>query len=509
MHSKLLEGAGEKSSFDQTENTFPVNIIRSGRLTGFFLGPLLFLFLWITLPDTFISPGANKVLAVAAWMITWWVAEAAPIPITSFLPLILFPLLGVLNMRQSAAPYANPIIFLFLGGFLIALALEKHRLHERIALNLIRITGTSGNGIILGFMIATGFISMWISNTATAMMMLPIALSVINLLKSNEGVMPHELPKNERNFAMGLLLMVGYAATLGGLATIIGTPPNVVFAGLLDEFYHQKLDFGKWMLVGVPVATALLLSTHLIITRILFPNNIAKVAGTDELIKTKLGELGNISKEEKLVLLIFGLTSFFWIFQQAWNSFIFGRDLLNDTNIAMIGGILMFVVPVDIRNFKFLLSWSDTGKLQWGILFLFGGGLCLAEGLEHTGIIQFVGHSIAGQSTFSIWLILALIVATVLLSEFMSNVALVQIFVPVIFGIADGMQINPIFLAMPVTLAASIGFMFPIATPPNAIVFSSGYIRMKDMVRAGVLLDLVSIVICFIASLTLIKWVYG
>ena len=287
-----------------------MNLLRSGQQIGFFLGPLLFVILWVALPDTFISAGANKVLAVAAWMVTWWVAEAVPIPVTSFIPLVLFPLLGVMKMREAAAPYANPIIFLFLGGFMIALALEKHRLHERIALNLIRVTGTSGNGIILGFMIATGFISMWISNTATAMMMLPIALSVINLLKSNEGAMPHELPKQERNFAMGLLLMVGYAATLGGLATIIGTPPNVVFAGLLDEFYHQKLDFGKWMLVGVPVASLLLISTHLIITRILFPNNLSKVEGTDNLIKTKLGEMGKISKEEKLVLTIFGIDVF-------------------------------------------------------------------------------------------------------------------------------------------------------------------------------------------------------
>lgn len=483
--------------------------MKSGRQVGFLLGPLLFAVVSFAVPDTFISPGANKVLGVAAWMVTWWVAEAVPIPVTSFLPLLLFPLVGVMNMREAAAPYANPIIFLFLGGFMIALGLEKHRLHERIALNLIRITGTSGNGIILGFMIATGFISMWISNTATAMMMLPIALSVINLLKTNEGAMPHELPQKERNFAMGLLLMVGYAATLGGLATIIGTPPNVVFAGLLDEFYHQKLDFGKWMLVGVPVSALLLISTHIIITRILFPNNLAKIEGTDALIKTKLHELGKISKEEKVVLAIFGLTSFFWIFQQAWNTLIFKNDLLNDTNIAMMGGLLMFIVPVNGPQGRFLLSWKDTINLQWGILFLFGGGLCLADGLQHTGIIQTIGQWIAGQSAFNIWLILALIVATVLLSEFMSNVALVQIFVPVIFGIADGMNVNPILLAMPVTLAASIGFMFPIATPPNAIVFSSGYIRMKDMVRAGILLDVVSIIICFLASLTLVKWVYG
>jgi len=449
------------------------------------------------------------VLALGAWMIIWWISEAVPIPVTALLPLVSFPALGVMNMKTAAAPYANPIIFLFLGGFIIALALEKHRLHERIALNLIRITGTSGNGIILGFMISTAFISMWISNTATAMMMLPIALSVIHLLKTKEGIKPHEMPKQERNFAMGLLLMVGYAATLGGLATIIGTPPNVVFAGLLDEFYHQKLDFGKWMIVGVPVAIALLCSTYIIITRILFPNKLDNVKGTDELIKSKLIELGTITREEKRVLVIFALTSFFWIFQQAFNSYVFKKDLLNDTNIAMTGGLLMFVVPSNFKKHVFLLDWKDTVNIQWGILFLFGGGLCLADGLQNAGIIQTVGSWLAGQSTFNTWMILGLILASVLLSEFMSNVALVQIFVPVIFGIADNMDVNPVLLAMPVTLSASIGFMFPIATPPNAIVFSSGYIRMKDMVKAGILLDLASILIILLASITLVKWVYG
>jgi sodium-dependent dicarboxylate transporter 2/3/5 len=341
------------------------------------------------------------------------------------------------------------------------------------------------------------------------MMMLPIALSVINLLKSKEDIKPHELPKQERNFALGLLLMVGYAATLGGLATIIGTPPNVVFAGLLDEFYHQKLDFGKWMIIGVPVAILLLLSTYLIITRILFPNNLKNVEGTGELIEKKLLELGPISKEEKRVLTIFALTSFFWIFQQLFNSYVFKKELLNDTNIAMTGGLLMFVVPANFKKHVFLLDWKDTINVQWGILFLFGGGLCLADGLENAGIIQLVGQWLAGQSTYNTWLIFGLILASVVLSEFMSNVALVQIFVPVIFGIADGMNINPILLAMPVTLSASIGFMFPIATPPNAIVFSSGYIRMKDMVRAGILLDIASAVIILIASITLVEWVYG
>jgi sodium-dependent dicarboxylate transporter 2/3/5 len=360
----------------------------------------------------------------------------------------------------------------------------------------------------MGFMFATAFISMWISNTATAMMMLPIAASVINLIKKDKDQQPHELPKAEKNFALGLLLMVGYAATLGGLATIIGTPPNVVFAGLLDEFYHMKLDFGKWMLVGVPITIVLCFSTYIMITRVLFPNNIKNIEGSDELITSRLNELGKIRTEEKRVMTIFTLTSFFWIFQESFNHFI-DRDLLNDTNIAMTGGLLMFITPSGNSEHQFLLAWKDTQKMAWGILILFGGGLCLAEGLKDAGLIQLVGNWIAGQSTFSAWLIFILITVSVILSEFMSNVALVQIFVPVIFGIANGLGVSPILLAMPVTLAASIGFMFPVATPPNAIVFSTGYIRMKDMMRAGFLLDIISIAIILLASLTLVRWVYG
>jgi solute carrier family 13 (sodium-dependent dicarboxylate transporter), member 2/3/5 len=486
-----------------------LNTNLSLRLVAFLSGPVLFLITAFALPQLLPHPLANKTLGIALWMILWWVTEAAPIPVTALIPLVAFPFLGIMNISAAAAPYANHIIFLFMGGFLIAIALEKHRLHERIALKLISITGTSGNGIILGFMIATGGISMWISNTATAMMMLPIAMSVIDLLRKDKGQAIHELDRNERNFALALLLMVGYAATLGGLATLIGTPPNVVFAGLLSEYYQQKINFGKWMLVGVPVACTLLLSTYLILTRILFRNDLRQVKGTDELLERKLAELGPVSSTEKKVLAIFCLTSILWIFQQPLNEFVFHDEVLNDTNVAMMGGLLMFLVPANASKMEFLLSWNDTEHLQWGILILFGGGLCLAGGLQNTGIIQYLGDWIAAQSSFSSGMILILIIITVLLSEFMSNVALVQIFIPVIFGISKSLGINPFLLGIPVTLAASIGFMFPIATPPNAIVFSSGYIRMKDMIRAGLLLDIASIFIILLGSVFLVSAVFG
>jgi solute carrier family 13 (sodium-dependent dicarboxylate transporter), member 2/3/5 len=474
---------------------------------GFVAGPLsFFLVLFFADPD-FISPGAYKVLAVALWMIIWWISEAAPIPITALLPLIVFPVLGVMKMSEAAAPYANPIIFLFMGGFMIAIGLEKHRLHERIALNLIRITGTSGNGIILGFLIATGFISMWISNTATAMMMLPIAISVITLLRTEKKNNPEEETPGERNFGIGLMLVIGYAANIGGVGTLIGSPPNVVFAGLLDQFYDQKMQFGKWMLIGLPISIILLTACHLVITRLIFPNNLKKIHGADALIKSKLTELGSIRKEEKLVMIIFGITSSCWIFQQPINLLI-GSDMLNDTNIAMAGGSLMFIVPSSLTKFTFLLHWRDTEKLAWGILILFGGGLCLAQGLSNVGVIQAVGARIAEQSDSVNWLLLGLITASIFLTEVMSNVALVQIFIPVVFGIATNLGMSPILLAMPVTLGASMAFMFPVSTPPNAIVFSSGHMKVKDMMRAGIVLNLVSVVVIYLATKTLITWVF-
>lgn len=475
---------------------------------GFFLGPLLFVALYFFFPESLISPQAPEVLALASLMLTWWITEAVPLPVTAFLPLVGFPLLNVMKIDQSALPYAHPVIFLFMGGFMIALALEKHRLHERIALKLIRFTGTSGNGIILGFMLAAALLSMWISNTATAMMMLPIAVSVVHLLLNDVKTFEDISNKGERNFATSLLLSIGYASSLGGMATIVGTPPNVVFKGLLEDFFDLKISFGEWMIIGVPVAALLILANYLLVTKIIFPNNLKKVEGSETLIANRLAKLGPVKKSEKLVLVIFSSTAFFWIFQQPINEWL-NIKLLNDTTIGMCGGLLMFLVPVDFKQGKFILTWSDTEKLAWGILFLFGGGLCLAEGLDKAGIIGAVGQWIAGQNEFTIWFSLILIVIAVLLSELMSNVALVNVFVPVVFGIASVMNVNPILMGLPVTLGASIALMFPIATPPNAIVFSSGYIRIQDMVKAGALLNIISIIIIWLFSITLVQWMFG
>jgi len=467
---------------------------------GFIAGPLAFILITTLVGPDFISATAGKVLAVAVWMIIWWIAEAAPVPVTALLPLILFPFLGIMKMSEAAAPYANPIIFLFMGGFMIALALEKHRLHERIALNLVRITGTSGNGIILGFTIATGFISMWISNTATAMMMLPIAVSVINLLRRSTE---ETQTLGERNFGIALMLVIAYAANIGGIATIIGTPPNVVFVGLLDQFAHEKISFGKWMLVGLPLSIVVMGLGYFMLTRFIFPNKLHQISGADALIKNRLVDLGPMRKEEKLVLTVFTSTSLLWIFQQPLN-ILLGSELLNDTNIGMAGGSLMFLVPASLKQFKFLLVWKDTEKLSWGILILFGGGLCLAQGLSSAGIIQAVGSYIAQQSQSVNWLLFGLIAASIFITELMSNVALVQIFIPVVFGIATNLGIDPILLGMPVAFGASMAFMFPVATPPNAIVFSSGHMKVKDMMRAGLVMNIIALLLIYAGAKFLI-----
>lgn len=443
-----------------------------------------------------------KVIALALWMITWWITEAAPIPVTALLPLVMLPYLGIFTVAESTAPYASPIIFLFMGGFMIALGLEKHNLHQRIALNLIRITGTSGNGIILGFMLSTALLSMWISNTATAVMMLPIATSVVRLLMKED-----EMNASEKRFALGLMLSIAYAANIGGTMTIIGTPPNVVMTGYLKELVDFEMAFGQWLLIGMPAGVVILSSTYLLVTRVLFANGIREIEGSSTLIRKKLESLGPISREEKLVTFVFTITALCWVFKPQVNALI-GAPVLSDATTAMAGGILMFIMPVDITKSKFLMKWEDTARLPWGILILFGGGMCLAKGMERSGIIQAIGAYVAERSDLGLFTLIAIVTALVLfMTELMSNVALVTIFIPVIIGVANGLDINPLYLVIPSTIASSCAFMMPISTPPNAIVFASGHIRMKDMMRAGILLNILSVIILVIVGMVIVPLV--
>ena len=479
--------------------------MRSYKLVALGIGPLLFGAISVGLSVEGLDDNAIRVIAAAAWLVVWWMTEAVPLPVTALLPLVLFPLLNIFSISEAAMPYASPIVFLFMGGFIIALAMERRNLHRRIALNLIRLTGTDANGIILGFMLATAFLSMWISNTATTVMMLPIALSVVELLKeqSAEGDSP-----GYRRFALGLMLCIAYSANIGGTTTIIGTPPNVVLVGYRQEFYQQEIAFGRWLLVGIPVCVILLAATYWMVTRVLFPHRLGQLAGSRTLIADKLRALGAMSRAEVLVALVFGLTAFGWVFQSSLNEWLGGR-YLDNTIVAMDGGILMFIVPASLRPHEYLLDWESTTRLPWGILLLFGGGLCLAKAMETTGIVQWVGDRIASQPDITLWWLILLLTAFMLfMTEIMSNVALVVIFVPVVFGIADGLGIEPMYLAVPVTLASSCAFMMPVSTPPNAVVFSSGYIRIGEMARAGLLLNLLSIVVLVVITLTVVRWVY-
>ena len=457
------------------------------KLIGFFLGPLLF-FLTLLLGEPAADP-VWKVLALALWMIIWWITEALPIPVTALLPMVLLPYLGVFSVSEATAPYASPIIFLFMGGFIIALGLEKYHLHQRIALNLIKVTGTSANGIIAGFMIATALLSMWISNTATTVMMLPIAISVIGLLFSEK-----ELQNNAcKMFALGLMLSIAYAANIGGSMTLIGTPPNIVMAGYLKEMLDYEISFSTWLMIGIPTGLFLLSMTYFMLTRFLFVCNIKEIEGGKILLAEKLRFLGSLTKEEKLVASIFALTAFGWVFKVQINQLI-GRPILSDTTTAMIGGLLMFITPLSLKNGEFVLEWEDAKKLPWGILILFGGGMCLAKSMEKVGLIQVIGDFVAANSAFGTFSLIAIVVVLVLfMTELMSNVALITIFLPVIIGVAQGLNIEPLILVVPATIAASCAFMMPISTPPNAIVFASGHIHIKDMIRAGLLLNVLSI----------------
>ena len=472
---------------------------------GLFAGPIVFAII-LMLPNPLpLDIQAWKVIAAASWMIIWWITEAVPIFATALIPMTLMPVLGIFSITESTAPYANPIIFLFMGGFLIALAMEKWNLHKRIALTLITLTGTQANGIVLGFMIATFFLSMWISNTATTVMMLPIAMSVISLLVHELGLDQED--QRFRRFSLSLLLGIAYSANIGGASTIIGTPPNVVMVGYMEQFYDYDLPFSNWLLIGLPICVLILFFTYILLVKWFYPNNLGHLEGSEEVIRKELTQMGPISKPEKRVLVIFILTALGWILLQPINHLI-GAKVLNNTVVGMIGGSLMFFFPLDLKRGKFLLDWEYTSRLPYGILLLFGGGLCLAKAMEITGIIELVGNYISSEGPYPFWILVLLLTAVMLyMTEIMSNVALVTIFLPVVIGIAQGLDIPGLMLVAPVTIAASCAFMMPISTPPNAIVFASGHIRIKDMIRAGFWLNLLSILVMVLFTITILKYV--
>ncbi len=422
-------------------------------------------------------------------MAIWWMTEAIPISATALLPLALFPLLGIADIRAAAAPYANPLIFLFLGGFLIAAGMERWNLHRRLALRIIAMMGPRPYAILAGFMIAAAFLSMWVSNTATALMMLPIGLSVAELVRRTDS-------KEVEHFTIGLMLIIAYSCSIGGIATLVGTPPNAFFAGFMLETYDVSVGFVEWMQIGVPMALIALPLMYFVVTRVVYPIKIREIPGGAAFINSELAAMGRMSRPEKMVMVLFVAAAVLWMTRPLLAPMIPG---LSDAGIAMGVGLLFFLLPVDVPKRVFLLEWNDAERLPWGLLILFGGGLSLAAAINDTGLAAWLGAQAGLLENWPVFLIVLAIATTIIfLTELTSNIATVAAFLPIVASIGVGLGESPLVFAVPAVLAASCAFMLPVATPPNAIVYSSEYVTIPRMARAGILLNILFI---FLVSL--------
>ena len=457
---------------------------------GLFLGPLLFVLVRYFLSFDGMSHEANAILASTLWVAAWWITEAIPIAATSLLPIILFPLSGALSIEDTSSSYGHKYIFLYLGGFILALAIEKWNLHKRIALNIISKIGTDVRKIILGFMVATAFLSMWISNTATAVMMLPIGIAIIKQMKDLKSTDEDE----NQIFGKALLLSIAFSASIGGLATLIGTPPNLVFTGIVYELYQIEISFLDWIILGLPISIVLLIISWVYITRFAFKFNQTNFSDGQTEIKKQLKALGGISYEERLVRNVFVLTAIAWIIRKhVLNIFI---PSLDDSMIALIAGISLFLLQSRTNSGqKKLMYWEDAVKLPWGILLLFGGGLAIAAGFQSSGLANWIAEKMVQLDGFSIIIILAVVVASVnFLTEITSNLATTAMLLPVLAPAAVVLDVHPYMLMVGATLAASCAFMLPVATPPNAVVFGAKILNITDMVRVGILMNIISII---------------
>jgi len=435
-----------------------------------------------------IPPTAWKVLGVTLWMAFWWLTEALPVAVTALMPLIVFPVLGLFDFKTAAAPYAHPLIFLFMGGFIIARAIEAWNLHRRIALLIVRAFGTRPDFLIAGFMLATATLSMWVSNTATTVMMLPIALSIIGVLNEKED------PAVAANTTTALLLGIAYAASIGGAGTLVGTPPNALLAAFAEERLGIEIGFAGWMAIGMPVVVVMLPLAWLLLTRVTCPVARRPIPGADEVIRDEIKALGPMSIEEKRVLAIFVLTALSWVCRPLISR-VFPDMALTDSGIALIGAVSLFIIPAS-RGGGSLMTWSRAATLPWGVLILFGGGLSLAGAISASGLAQTIGGSLADLGGLPvIVLVAAVTVMIVFLTEITSNMATTAVFLPIVATVAVGVGVAPLELVVPVALAASCAFMMPVATPPNAIVFASEKLTVAQMARAGFWLNLISVAV--------------
>jgi sodium-dependent dicarboxylate transporter 2/3/5 len=456
---------------------------------GLVLGPVMFIIILKFFHPEDLSQAGIAVLASATWVAIWWITEALPIAVTALLPIVLFPLTGGVGLSETTASYGHKYIFLFIGGFILAIAIEKWNLHRRIALTIIKLVGTNVVNIILGFMIATAFLSMWISNTATAVMILPVGMAIVTQLKDNSATIENE----NMVFAKALMLAIAYSASIGGMATLIGTPPNMVLAGVVEETYGVEITFAQWFSFGFPISMILLVICWLYLTRFAFNFKQKEFPGGRDEINRQLKALGKVTYEEKTVLVVFVLTAFAWISR----SFLIQQFIpsIDDTIIAIAFAILLFILPSKEKNKK-IIAWEDAVKLPWGILLLFGGGMALALGFDSSGLALWLGQQMSNLETLSLFLLLFILIASVnFLTEITSNLATTAMILPILAPLAIILNIHPYFLMVGATVAASCAFMLPVATPPNAVVFGSGYLKIGDMVKKGVWMNIISVVL--------------
>lgn len=478
---------------------------KPSQLIGLILGPLLFIMMLLFFKPADLSTEGVAVAASTIWIAIWWITEAVPIPVTSLLPLVLFPLTQGLDIEETASAYGDETIFLFMGGFMIALAMEKWNLHRRIALNIISIIGTNMDRIVLGFMVATGFLSMWISNTATAMMMVPIGLAIIYQMSD---ALTNKNDAAEEKFGKALMLGIAYAASLGGIATLIGTPPNTLLAGAVQKMYGIELSFAKWMLFGVPLAWIFIMIVWFYLVKIAYPTTVKQLPGGRAVIDDEQQKLGKASTEEILVLIVFSLAAFSWITRSfLLSTFI---DGLSDGLIAITFAIILFIIPsVNVKG-DHLLDWHTAVKLPWGILLLFGGGLAIAAGFVESGLSEWIGSQLNRLEGVSLLLLLIIVVALVIfLTEVTSNTATASMMFPIMASLAVALGFHPYALMVAAAVAASCAFMLPVATPPNAVVFGSGYLRIPDMAKAGFALNIIGILLVSLTIYFLLPVIWG
>lgn len=467
---------------------------------GLILGPLLALSILLSNPPGDLSVAAWRTAAMALLMAVWWATEAVPIAVTALLPLVAFPLLGIADMQTTSSPYANKVIYLFLGGFIVAFAMQRWNLHRRIALTILQHAGGNGRSLIGGFMIASALLSMWVMNTSTTMMMLPIAVSIIGVIHSTVGGLDD---RARHDFQYALLLGIAYASSIGGMATLVGTVPNALLAAFMLESYGTTIDFSSWMMVGIPMSALLLPLAWLSLTRWVFRVDFKTSGEGRATLRAMKDDMGTISIPEQRVGIVFVVLALAWIFRPLLIQ-LPGLSGLDDSGIAMAGAVALFLIPSGDRNDPFLIRWVHVEKLPWSILLLFGGGLSLAGAFSNTGLAAWLGTSLNAFGALPIALLVMLVAALIIfLTELTSNIATTATFLPVVGAIAIEAGIDPVVLAVPVTFAASCAFMLPVATPPNAIVFGSGLLTIPKMVRAGFALNLIGIALVTLVALTL------